>query len=324
MAERSEIRAGLFVVTGLAILGVGTLWIVGFSPLAGRQTTYEVLMKMSSGVRTGDRVRVSGIEVGRVKRVDLRAGEEWPVLFHVTLDEGVSLTTGSTARITSDGLLGAPYLEIVAGPSDGAPLPPGSRIMGTEGGTVTHTLEGLGQATDRLPALLDQTNELVGKINREIEPLLSRFQALLSEQNIAAISDSLATLSPTLEEVGPRLSELVSRLDSLAAQLEDGIRGVPELTSEVTALVDDLRQAIGPGGERLAGVFDSAESTLGSAEDALSAVGGNSAELEAMLRDLRAAAANLKSLSQTLKERPALLMRFPRPPDRKPGEGVEP
>jgi phospholipid/cholesterol/gamma-HCH transport system substrate-binding protein len=323
MPERSEIRAGLFVLMALVVFGVGTLWIVGFSPLKGRQATYEILMKGSSGVRAGDRIRVSGIEVGRVKKVELRSGEEWPVLFRVALDEGVSLTAGSSARITSDGLLGAPYLEIVAGPADGAPLPPGSRIVGTESGSVTQTLEGLGQATDRLPLLLDQTTELIGKINGEIEPLLGRFHALLSEENVGALSGSLGTLRTTLEEVGPHLSDLVSRLDSLASQLEDGVSGIPDLASEITDLAQELRLAIGPEGERLAGFLDTAESTLGSAGGALSTVTGNSAELDAMLRDLREAAANLWSLSQTLKERPSLLMRFPRPPDRKPGEEVE-
>ena len=44
-SERNEVRAGLFVLGALVILGFGTLWIVGFKPLAGRQTSYEVLMK---------------------------------------------------------------------------------------------------------------------------------------------------------------------------------------------------------------------------------------------------------------------------------------
>jgi ABC-type transporter Mla subunit MlaD len=201
--------------------------------------------------------------------------------------------------------------------------PVGSRIVGTESGSVTQTLEGLGQATDRLPLLLDQTTELIGKINGEIEPLLGRFHALLSEENVGALSGSLGTLRTTLEEVGPHLSDLVSRLDSLASQLEDGVSGIPDLASEITDLAQELRLAIGPEGERLAGFLDTAESTLGSAGGALSTVTGNSAELDAMLRDLREAAANLRSLSQTLKERPSLLMRFPRPPDRKPGEEVE-
>ncbi len=324
MTDRSEVRAGLFVVLALAVLAAGTLWIVGWSPFAARRAEYEVLMKTSSGIRAGDRARISGIEVGRVRAVDLVAGDPWPVRFRVAFREGVALREGSSARITSDGLLGAPYLEIVPGPADGPPLPPGARIVGAEAGGLIETLEGLGAATERLPALLEKTTDVVAKIDGEIEPLLGRFQALLSAENVEAISASLASLRPLLEEARPRVLDLVSRLEGLAGELESGVEGVPEVTSEAAALARDLRQAVGPGGERLAGVLDSAESTLGSASGALSTVEGNSAELDAMLRDLRATAANLRSLSQTLKERPSLLIRFPRADDRKPGEGVKP
>ncbi len=324
MADRAEVRAGLFVVLALAILAAGTLWIVGGSPFGGRRAEYEVLMKTSSGIRGGDRVRVSGIEVGRIRSVDLVAGDPWPVRFQVSLGEGIALREGSSARITADGLLGAPYLEIVPGPAGRARLPPGARIVGAEAGGLMETLEGLGAAGERLPALLESTTDVVAKIAREIEPLLARFHALLSEENVEAVSAGLAGLPPLVEEARPRVLDLVSSLEELAAELERGVEGVPELTADVTALARDLREAVGPGGERLAGVLDSADRTLGSATGALSTVAGNSAELDAMLRDLRATAANLRSLSQTLKERPSLLVRFPRPEDRKPGEGVEP
>ncbi len=324
MADRAEVRAGLFVVLALAILAAGTLWIVGWSPFGGRRAEYEVLMKTSSGIRGGDRVRVSGIEVGRIHSVDLHTGDPWPVRFRVSLGEGIALHEGSSARITADGLLGAPYLEIVPGPPDGPRLPPGARIVGAEVGGLMETLEGLGAAGERLSALLESTTEVVTKIDREIEPLVARFHALLSAENVEAVSAGLAGLPPLVEEVRPRLLELVSRVDALASDLERGAEGIPDLTADVSALARDLRDAVGPGGERLAGVLDSADGTLGTAKGALSTVAGNSAELDAMLRDLRATAANLRSLSQTLKERPSLLVRFPRPEDRKPGEGVEP
>lgn len=319
MADRSEIRAGLLVIAALTILGAATLWIVGFSPFRGRTIEYEILVKSSSGVRQGDRVRVSGIRVGRVKEMELRAGEEWPVVFTVGLDEDVRLTKGSTARITSDGLLGAPYLQIEAGPQDAPLLAAGSRIMGDTRGTLTDALAGLGDATDRLPGLLDTTAELVGKINSEIDPLLAGLQGVLSEENVDSLSGTLAALRPMLEEIRPKLSHLLGRLDSVTGEIEGAVAGVPDLTAELTGLVEDLKSAVGEDGSRLASLLESAESTLGSADGAFSTVGGNSAELDAMIRDLRTAAANLRSVSQTLKEHPALLLRFPRPPERTTG-----
>ena len=324
MADSSEVRAGIFVLVALVILGFGLLWIVGSSPLGGGQADYEVLMRGSAGVRRGDRIRVSGVEVGRIKSIDLRPGEEWPIVFHVVIGDGVMITSGSVARITSDGLLGAPYLEILAGPLEGDPLPSGSRILGTSGGSFIDTLDGMGQVTDRMPVLIDQLTGLVANINLEVGPLLGKFRTLLSDQNIEALSASLSSLNQTVEEVGPRILTLVSRFDALAARLDEGLSEIPELTSEITTLTKNLHEAFGPDGERLSRVLDSAAGALDSADGALSAMEGHNPELEALLQNLNEAASNLKSLSQTLKERPSLLMRFPRQPDRKPGEGVEP
>ncbi len=89
----------------------------------------------------------------------------------------------------------------------------------------------------------------------------------------------------------------------------------------IALLTRDLRLAVGEDGERLATMIDGAVETLSSADGALATVGDNSRELDAMLVDLRAAAANLRSLSSDLRQRPSLLLRSSRVPDRKPGEG---
>jgi len=305
----------------MVLLAAGTLWIVGFAPMKGSQLTYKVLLKSSGGVRRGDRIRVSGVQVGRIKEMDLNAGDEWPVALGVTVNERVELREGSSARITADGLLGAPYLEIVVGPMVGELLPPGGRIYESGGGTISQTLEDLGEVTVRFPALLDEATTLLGSLSETLEPLRAGLEVFLSEENAAAFSGTLAALQPTLEEVGPKMSALISRLDSLTAKLEEGIEGVPELSHEMNALVGDLRQAMGPDGQRLADVLDSAKSTLSSADGALSTVEDNRQEVDAMLRDLREAAANLRSLTQTIKERPSLLLRSPKTKEREKDSG---
>lgn len=324
MAERTEIRVGLFVVMALLILGVGTLLIVGFEPWRGDQASYEVLLASSGGVRRGDRIRVAGIEVGRVQRIDLLAADEWPVRMRVSVDRDVVLTEGSSARITSDGLLGAPYLEIESGPASAAKLPPGSSLFGRAGSDVDQALERVDDLADRAGVLLDELIRLAGALAEQAGPVLARLQILLSEENTAAISAALAELQETTAEAGPRMSAMLERLDSMAAQLEEGAGNIPELTADAQALLQNLEGAIGSDGERLLGLLDAAERTLTSAGGAFSTVDGNRGEVDAMLRDLRDSAANLKALTQTLKERPALLLRNPRPPDHRPGDEEKP
>jgi phospholipid/cholesterol/gamma-HCH transport system substrate-binding protein len=324
MPDRKDVRAGIFVVAALAILAAGTIWIAGTSPFSGARASYQILMKGSSGVRRGDRVRMAGIQAGRIQKVELRTGEEWPVRFHVSVDPGVVVVEGSTGRISTDGLLGAPYLEIVSGPAGAPPLPQGSEILGIEGGDIVQTLQGLGKTTERLPVLIDGVVELVTQLNEGIEPLLTGIEALLSEESVDSITGAMNSLSETLDEVGPRLPGLIDRLETLAQTMESSVGEVPGLASETRLLIEDLRQALGPDGNRLAEVLGAAESTFEAAQGALDSVQGSTPELQTALRDLAAAAANLKSLSQTLKERPSTLLRSPRLPERQPAPASGP
>lgn len=315
VTDGNTIRAGLFVIVALAILVIGSLWVAGFH-LGGAQTTYEVQMKSSAGIRQGDRVRLAGVEVGRVQGVELHPGEEWPVVFRVALDAAIAVTEGASARLTADGLLGTPYLEIDPGPAGAPPLAPGSPIVGVGAASATEALSGLDELSDRAAVALEEVTLLLQSLSGRTGPLLERFERLLSDDNLDSIRGSLAALRDTLEESGPRLSVLLGRLDELATDLDSGVEEIPELTGALQGLVADLRAALGPEGGRLASVLDSAGAGM-------SAVEMNRGELEAMVRDLREATANLKAFTEAIKERPSRLVRRSRAPDRKPGEGAE-
>ena len=80
----SEIKTGLFVIAATVAIVSMSVYIAGSSILGRGRVGYEVLMKESAGVRKGDRVRIAGVESGRVESLNLRSGEEWPTLEDVT------------------------------------------------------------------------------------------------------------------------------------------------------------------------------------------------------------------------------------------------
>ena len=163
---------------------------------------------------------------------------------------------------------------------------------------------------------MDEVTVLLESLSERTGPLLDRFELLLSDENLDSISFSLAAMRDTMETSGPKLSSMLTRLDDLAIQLQTGMEGLPAITEEIQGLVSDLRTALGPEGERLTSVLESANSGM-------SAMQMNRGELEAMVRDLRLATANLRAFTAALKERPSLLVRKSRAPERKPGEGVD-
>lgn len=318
-----EIRTGIFVLAGLAILVTFVLWIAGSGPLGDGRASYEVWMDDAGGVRTGDAVRVAGIEVGRITGVGLRPAAERPVVLRIHLGADVPVTGATRAHLASDGLLGMRYLALELGAAGAPPLEDGEPILGKATGDLNRALARLDEVIDRVVPLLEEVTRTVRILPERVDPLLARLDALISEENVAEIGATLRLLRQTLEESGPRLPQLLAKLETTLDDLGRGAADVPEVAAEARALLTDVRQALGPDGERLAAVLDAARGTMSSATETLSMVGGNAGDLEAAMRDLRAASAQLRALTEALRERPSRLLRTPRKGDRRPGEGVD-
>ena len=318
----AEAKVGLFVLGALTLLLAGALWITRVSLFGKHQNLYEVLMKDSAGVREGDGVRVAGVEVGRVKHVTLHPGQEWPVSLQVLLDPEIMVHADSSARIGSLGLLGSTFLEIDPGSAQAPPLTDGSPIKGQETATLAKLLAQVDQISGKAINLVDQTTRMLDQVSGQLQPLITQAGRFLSEENADAVRDLLVTTRGTLKESAPRIARLVARLDSLSEKLDRSLDGMPDLSRRISAVVDDLDAALGPDGSRLTGVLDSVQTSITSAGDTLSMVNGKHVEVEGILTDLRDAAANLKALSRTLKERPFSLVRIKPEPDRKPGSGT--
>jgi len=321
--RQSDVKVGLFVVVALALLVFGSLWIAGSSFFGASRVSYEVLLQDSSGLQAGDRVRVAGVSVGRIKHVELRPGDAWPVSLHVVLKPLAAIHTDASASVAVSGLLGSGFLEIDPGSPSAPSLPPGSRIQGRSAAGMGDAMGRVNEISIKVAAMLDQVSGILDAVSTEMGPILSSLDRVLSEENSENLQQILANLRDTTGEVGPRVSSLITRLDRTAQELEGGAQGLPQLTAEIEGLVGDLRAALGPDGERLANVLASAEGSLNRADATLSVLGGNREEVEATLRDLRDTVANLKAFSQIVKERPYSLVRVKPEPERRPGRDEE-
>jgi phospholipid/cholesterol/gamma-HCH transport system substrate-binding protein len=315
-----ELRVGLLVLAALAILAFGSLWIVGSFPIGPGRKTYQVAMSSSGGVRQGDRVRISGVEVGRIEDVTLRPGQEWPVLFNVVLDPVVKVGEEASARIATEGLLGANYLEIDVGPASTPELAPGSTIYQGASAGIDGALAGLDALTGRAVELLDQVSLVMDRLADDLEPLLEQATQLLSDRNIESFSNTLATMETVVEENRPLINSMFQRFDALALRLEESTVELPELARQVTGLVEDLQAALGEDGERLATLIETAEATVLSAGETFETLSQNRQVLEGSLEDLEVTMTNLKELSRLLRDRPSSLIRNYTPPDRRPGD----
>ena len=133
------------IATGAAVLLVAGGFLVYAIASTGQHlagATYELRADFdhADGLSTGADVRVAGVKVGSVDAIRLNP-KTYQADVAFTVAQDVSLTTDSSATISTDGLLGGKYLALATGGDDGV-LKPGGTITITQGSVNLEALLG--------------------------------------------------------------------------------------------------------------------------------------------------------------------------------------
>lgn len=122
------------LIGAIVVVVAGVFLFYGYST-SGMHSTggYTVTAEFDrvDGLANGSDVRMSGIKVGTVvsQRLDQ---ETFKAVVSLNLDQNIKIPDDSSAKITSESLLGGNYLSIAPGGSETA-LENGSEIMFTQG-----------------------------------------------------------------------------------------------------------------------------------------------------------------------------------------------
>ena len=126
-------RSAFETVIGAVVLIVAGLFLY-FTYSTGYQHAdgYEVMAKFNriDGLALGSEVRLSGIKIGRVisERLD---PDSYLAIVRMSIDRSVKLPVDTTAKITSDSLLGSYYISLEPGAEDKL-IPDGGQIVATQ------------------------------------------------------------------------------------------------------------------------------------------------------------------------------------------------
>lgn len=124
------------VITGSIVLAAAVGFflyagqVVGLSG-AGSSHSYTASFRTADGISIGTDVRLGGVKVGSVTGIDLNA-ETFRADAAFTVQSDVALPDDTAVIISSEGLLGGSYVELLPG---GSPfnLEPGAEIEDTQG-----------------------------------------------------------------------------------------------------------------------------------------------------------------------------------------------
>lgn len=261
------IKVGVFATLCLIVLAVLIWNIEDLNPFAPEGQRIEAVFNSVAGLDDKAPVRVAGVRVGRVDGIRLE-GQRPRV--ELLLDQPIALTEGTIARVSSLGLLGDKYVELVLGP-EGAPLlPPGTVLMGTAPPSFDETMAKLNQIGDSIQQVTGSLagGDLGGGINRlvaDIEATSREIRALVAENraNVSSAVRNFDQVGATLAQELPRLAAQMDRaLNQIALVVEenrDNLSGslgnIRELTAKLQTSADNLNA--------ISGKIASGEGTIG-------------------------------------------------------------
>ncbi|MGC3960452.1 MAG: MlaD family protein [Verrucomicrobiota bacterium] len=117
MKNSLETRLGMFVAL-IVIAAFFIMFIVGGFEKFQNGTRVEAYFKSAQELKPGDRVKMAGVEIGKVEGISLATNRVKVVM---RLRENVPVKTDSTARIQFAGLMGQNFVSLDFG-SEKAPL----------------------------------------------------------------------------------------------------------------------------------------------------------------------------------------------------------
>jgi phospholipid/cholesterol/gamma-HCH transport system substrate-binding protein len=164
----AQLRVGVMVIAGLAILAVGIFFISGQVGFFTQRYTLKTYLTEASGLREGAEVRLAGVAIGNVKRVQISAftdrSRAVEVVMHVSRRYQQEIRADSVASIETVGLLGESYVNISRGSRSQEVIPDEGVLKSSEGAEIKQVVQNADDVIVNLRVLSAQLNNITGQL----------------------------------------------------------------------------------------------------------------------------------------------------------------
>jgi len=290
----NEVKAGVIIVSGMALLVVFLVLIFGVD-FGEDNKTYHTKLEYVGGIEVGSLVKYGGMDVGSVTKLDFAEEDKSKIRVHIKVKEDTPVRTDSKAYVTSIGIMANQHIEISSGSSDASLLAPGSELQSKEVLSFTQMAEPMGELSTKVQELMDQ------------------IMAIFDEQNREHFASMMANMDKILDDGGDELLNMVKNMDQLTSNLRDISADLNELMENNKGNFDETLKHLETTTAETSALISDMRSTLKHFESMVSA---NSSSLIEIMENFQFVSQNMEEFSRLVKERPWLLVRKAAPPER--------
>ncbi len=319
---------GAFVLGLGGLLIAGLLWLAAGGALHKRHDLYLAIEEESvSGLSVNAPVKYYGVEVGKVRSIELDRSNPKQVRLLLAVERGTPIKLDTVAVLKTQGLTGIAYVEL----DGGTPDSPALTASPTEPHPVIRTKASL---STRLENVLTTVLAKLDRTSANIDSVFSdgnQAAVATALANVAGLTTMLAARKDTIDAGIASAGRALAGVDRLAGQLAPVAQALTPVAQALPPLMArvgdsaDAVQALGRSASetsrQLSQVALSAGADVHAASVDLQRFSADALpELERLTGELKLLAGSLRRLSEQTERQPSSLLwgRGPRPPG--PGE----
>ena len=234
-------KLGIFVIAGLTIFLV-TIYFIGKSQnLFGGTVILNAKFNNVSGLKIGNNVRFSGIDIGSVKNIEFETDSSVVVGFVIQKEVQKFIKTDAMASIGSDGLMGDKVLTISPGTNSNKIVEENNFIKSTKAVEIEDIMKSVKLSADNAGLITEQLAIFTHKMNNN-DGALSKlmtdadFAKSLTKtlNNLENSSNNFSTFTSKMNNKNGILNKLVNdkklgqSLDSTIINLQTGTKEINE------------------------------------------------------------------------------------------------
>jgi phospholipid/cholesterol/gamma-HCH transport system substrate-binding protein len=256
-----KVRRPLIGLSLFMAIAVAVTWLV-FATLrrdvAGSTTPYAAMFTNVYGLRAGDDVRMAGVRVGRVEKIEL-AGKLAQVSFIVENDQ--HLYGNTVASVTYQNIIGQRYLGLSLGELGNQNLLPARSVIPVqqtdpsfdvgkllngfeplfsllnpkEADDLTNgVLQSLQGDQASIPLLVEQTSTITRTLSARDEALGDLITSL------TRVTDTVSKHNDDLDHALSQTLDVVDDFDARRSSLQDSVGSLAKVTRRLAAIADDV------------------------------------------------------------------------------------
>ena len=202
----------LAVVVLLGVLG----WLMGAIGTLQGHSRYYVLYNFAGGIEVGSPVRVSGVKVGKVSKIEFLPESTESSQERVSLKLTIDVSASAVPSVRQDsrfyvnmaGIIGEKYIEISPGTSGSAVLANGATVRGVDPPRVDQLLsQGYG-VFGRIMDFMDENEKTLTEFLSGMKDLIADANKLMKgreRQKLISLIENLNAVTSDIHELSTRL-----------------------------------------------------------------------------------------------------------------------